>query len=1364
MNKNLRAYALRQISGAPLRYAAIFTMLLLSAFFFVGLISIGPTMEKTLVDYTAATDMADITITHPMGLSKEDLRVAAETPGVIRATRAAQIPLQTTNRRDVIMLEGLADFPKLDLIRGHLPRKRGEMVLEAKMADRYPLGSRIHFSDGDGQTPQSPDTASYTVVGYVNSPEHLQDAFSQISVPMGDGLVDAFGWILPSHFKDTDVQIIRLFFAPGTDLPAAKKDLQLRFARRARDRQDNLLRQAREGLAAGDRSLEGEYARLNQGPAALSQQDQQLTANQVTLDEMQASFLMKESQGRNDLRNQDAAMTAREAELQEGMRQLTQGLAAYDKARADLSQKDRVLQDGRRQLATSARTLREKGRALDTQAALLTDRSRALDGALDKWEKGRRQLLDGKNALAEKGRSLQDGENRLNAGRRELAAETARLEEGRRQLAAAQRELDHQRSSLAPAEQQLQTLQEQANQFQKGLTQLQAAHTAEAARIFEKAAADLAPLKAQKAQLIAGIDLLKGKLADLEADPSPDPFERVVLTTQLKAKESALSKVQAEITTVKATSDRDLAALDTEFAGRQQGLESQLTPLTNGIQALDEKIRQARTALQTGQARLNAKQEDLLNGEQKLARGRDQLAAEGRRLAAGRLAFSAAQVALAAKESLLYAQKDPLDRAARDLARGKSALQAGKAALSQADDHLTQERAKLDDGDRQLSQAAISLSQKGEALANTRANLLAADRQLAAGQLQLAVKSQQAKVDLNQGRQALTQQSLQLADGRTAFDAFRAASLTDMLRGDASLQKARADLIDSELATRRLSMPAYTVETRLENNDYNVYYNYATGIRLMARIFPVFFYLIALLITLSTMVRMIDEARGQIGTLKALGYDNRQITSVYVLYGVAAAVPAAFFGALGGALILVPQIWRTYGSSFIFTEPHMAVSPVAIALAFVLNLSCTALAAYWATRRILSDNAASLLRPKAPAVGNRILLERWQGLWRRLGFQQKMTIRNLFRYKKRGLLTIIGVTGCTALLTMGFGLHHAVSNIFPMQFDELSHYDLLVTYDANALEGDRTRYENDLTDSAGDRLKMRNRLRVDQGNLVTDKGIKIALAVMVPENTSSFTRQVTLRDRHSHRPLDLRQGAILTEQTARHMKIGVGDDLVYEDAYGITRKVPITALCENYVGNTLFMDQSTYAHLRGYRPQMNADMLTFSASTDEGALVRQLLKNDIVLATSRTADTTAGMDTLLDSLGVMIFIIVAVSMSLALVVLYNLTNINVEERMRELSTIKVLGFYAGEVTAYIYRETGFLTALGILIGLPLGKFMHFKIITVLAPAHVMMDPKILVLTYLLAVVFTIIVSLLVMLLMHRKLRKVDMIEALKGVE
>lgn len=1361
MNKNLRAYALRQISGAPLRYAAIFTMLLLSAFVFVGLISIGPTMEKTLVDYTAATDMADITITHPMGLSKEDVRVAAETPGVIRATRAAQIPLQTTNRHDVIMLEGLADFPKLDLIRGHLPRERGEMVLEAKMADRYPLGSRIHLSDGDGQPPQSPDTASYTVVGYVNSPEHLQDAFSQISVPMGDGLVDAFGWILPSHFKDTDVQIIRLFFAPGTDLPAAKKDLQLRFARRARDRQGNLLRQAREGLAAGDRSLEGEYARLNQGQAALGQQDRQLTANQVTLDEMQASFLMKESQGRNDLRNQDAAMTAAEAELQEGMRQLTQGLAAYDKARADLSQKDRALQDGRRQLAASARTLREKGRALDTQTALLADRSRALDGALDKWETGRRQLLDGKNALAEKGRSLQDGENRLNAGRRELAAETARLEEGRRQLAAAQRELDRQRSSLAPAEQKLQTLQKQADQVGTGLAQLQAAHAAEAARISKEASTKLAPLEAQKAQLIADIDLLK---SELSADPPPDPVKRASLIAQLNIRKSELSKVQAEIASIEANYAQALAALDAKFAGRQQDLKNQLTPLTNGIQALDEKIRQARTALQTGQARLNAKQEDLLNGEQKLARGRDQLAAEGRRLAAGRLAFSAAQVALAAKESLLYAQKDPLDRAARDLARGKSALQAGKAALSQADNQLTQERAKLDDGDRQLSQAAISLSQKGEALANTRANLLAADRQLAAGQLQLAVKSQQAKVDLSQGRQALTQQSLQLADGRTAFDAFRAASLADMLRGDASLQKARADLIDSELATRRLSLPAYTVETRLENNDYNVYYNYATGIRLMARIFPVFFYLIALLITLSTMVRMIDEARGQIGTLKALGYDNRQITSVYVLYGVAAAVPAAFFGALGGALILVPQIWRTYGSSFIFTEPHMAVSPVAIALAFVLNLSCTALAAYWATRRILSDNAASLLRPKAPAVGNRILLERWQGLWRRLGFQQKMTIRNLFRYKKRGLLTIIGVAGCTALLTMGFGLHHAVSNIFPMQFDELSHYDLLVTYDANALEADRTRYENDLTDSAGDRLKLRNRLRVDQGNLVTDKGIKIALAVMVPENTNSFTRQVTLRDRHTHRPLDLRQGAILTEQTARHMKIGVGDDLVYEDAYGITRKVPITALCENYVGNTLFMDQSTYAHLRGYLPKANADMLTFSAGTDEGAIVRQLLKNDIVLATSRTSDTTAGMDTLLDSLGVMIFIIVAVSMSLALVVLYNLTNINVEERMRELSTIKVLGFYAGEVTAYIYRETGFLTALGILIGLPLGKFMHFKIITVLAPAHVMMDPKILVLTYLLAVVFTIIVSLLVMLLMHRKLRKVDMVEALKGVE
>lgn len=266
-------------------------------------------------------------------------------------------------------------------------------------------------------------------------------------------------------------------------------------------------------------------------------------------------------------------------------------------------------------------------------------------------------------------------------------------------------------AALAPAEQKLQTLQEQANQVGTGLAQLQATHAAEAARISEEAAADLAPLEAQKAQLTADIDLLKRELAELEADPSPDPVKRPLLTAQLKAKESALSKVQAEIASIEATRDQDLAALGAKFAGRQQTLESQLTDLTNGIQALDETIRQARTTLQSGQTRLNAKQKDLVNGERELARGREQLAAEGRRLTAGRLAFSAAQVALAAKESLLYAQKDPLDRAARDLARGKSALQAGKAALSQADNHLTQERAKLDDGDR-CPQAAISLSQR----------------------------------------------------------------------------------------------------------------------------------------------------------------------------------------------------------------------------------------------------------------------------------------------------------------------------------------------------------------------------------------------------------------------------------------------------------------------------------------------------------------------------------------------------------------------------------------------------------------------------------------------------------------------------
>ncbi|MFP5527251.1 FtsX-like permease family protein [Peptococcus simiae] len=1364
MNKYLRAYALRQISGAPLRYLAIFTMLLLSAFVFIGLVSIGPTMEKTLVDYAEESRMADMTITHPLGLSPEDIRLVAASPGIEDMTTASQVAIESKPQKDVLILEGLADFPIPEVVAGRLPAGPHEIAIENKLAASYPLGSQVSVQDADQNPPAQVDTDTFTVVGHVNSPEHLQHTFSQKRVPLGDGTVDAFAWIEEDHFAGQDRQIIRLFYRPGTDLEEAKKDLQQRLARRASSRQEDLLRQAQQGLAQGDQTLVDEYHRLTAGPSRLYEQDKELAGQALALQQGPPTLLAEEAQGRGTLRSQEMALADRAIALRQGEAQLALGLKKYDRARQDLAEKEADLARGQAEVKTGWTDLREKQASFNRQKAYLARQDADLQEAEASLAAANQQVAAGKRALAREEARLNEGQAQWQAGNRRLTAEQARLAEGRLALGRAQEDLDQKAQQLAPAKEKLQQLRQKASQVQEGLAQLAASQKAEEEKIRSQAANRLAPLQQKEATLQADVQRLTLERQIILATEPDAHLKLAAITAQLNAKKKELIAVREDMAQVEAERDQSLAALDQGYATRRQGLEGQAKALANGQATLERQIQPAQAALAEGQAKINAQKASLLAGESQLQQARKKLASEKEKLTSGQLEVAAARISLAAKEGLLKLQKAPLEKARQAVDKGQAALQAGATSLAQDENRLQQSQARLTAGQEALNKGAMTLRDKGQVLAQNQASLVQARQQLAAGRLQLDSARARldrsltgAKTDLTRNRQAFSQ-------GLSAYEAFRAASLADIRLGDRALQKAAEDWLDSQLATGRLTMPAYQVQTRMDNADYNIYYNYATGIRLMARIFPVFFYLIALLITLSSMVRMIDEARGQIGTLKALGYANRQITAVYVLYGVAAALPAAFLGTLGGALILVPQIWRTYGSSFIFTEPQMAISPWAIGLAFLLNLSCTALAAYLASNRILQENAASLLRPKAPAIGNRILLEDWQGLWRRLGFQQKMTIRNLFRYKKRGVLTIIGVAGCTALLTMGFGLHHAVANIFPMQFDQLSHYDLLVTYDSNASGKDKAAYQEDLREATWGRLTDRQALRIDEGHMTTDKGINITLTVMVPADPQAFTDRVILRDRRTGQPLDLADGAILTEQTARHMNIGVGDDLVYTDAFGIERRVPITALCEAYVGNTLYMDPANYSQIRGYPPQVNADMVSLKAGIDDRSIVRDILKNDIVLATSRTSDTTANMNQLLDSLGVMIIIIVSVSMSLALVVLYNLTNINVEERMRELSTIKVLGFYPEEVTAYIYRETGFLTLLGILIGLPLGKAMHFNIITVLAPADVMMDPQILPTTFLLASLFTILVSLLVMVLMHQKLRKVDMVEALKGVE
>ena len=573
------------------------------------------------------------------------------------------------------------------------------------------------------------------------------------------------------------------------------------------------------------------------------------------------------------------------------------------------------------------------------------------------------------------------------------------------------------------------------------------------------------------------------------------------------------------------------------------------------------------------------------------------------------------------------------------------------------------------------------------------------------------------------------------------------------------LQDNKKQLEVSKRAFEETNYPRFNVENIRGLVHYAQFIDSAGSLSFLANVFSIFLFSVSILVSLTTLTRMVDENRTSIGTLKALGYSNKEIFKKYYIYGGVSTVIGTILGIIAGYLVIVPIIYNSYSRFFTLKEPYIVYNLHIIALAFLISILCILLAAFIPLRKNLKERSAYLLRPKAPSSGSRIFLENVSFIWKRLSFLRKVTFRNIFRYKVRMFMTIFGVMGCLTLMFIGFAIRFGVIDISNEQFKIINKIDVLATYNPYAEKEDIDKISKEI----GSNSNVENFTKVNVQKATVEKNNEVLdTAQLVTLDRNNYKDYITLMDNRSNIELP-KDSIVINEKLAYLYNLSVGDNfkvIINEKEYTLK----IGAINKNYFGNILYMDREYFSKVFDKTYSDNSFIIKMNNSDEVEKMASKLQDNPYVANVSDNSKIQENLDNFISGLDIIVVVMVLCSLALALVVLYNLINVNVSERQRELSTIKVLGFYPREVTIYVFREIFYLSIIGIVIGNYIAYRLYLKIILELASRTMMFSSRVPIAVYALSTGVTLVIIIFVMAIMHRRLKKVNMVESLKAIE
>lgn len=966
-----------------------------------------------------------------------------------------------------------------------------------------------------------------------------------------------------------------------------------------------------------------------------------------------------------------------------------------------------------------------------------------VDEATEKLDDAQKELDDAK---AEADKELGDAQKELNDARRKLDDGWKEYDDGKQELADSRTKLDDAKAELEDGEQEyadgVKKYDQAVRDYEKGQKDY-----ANGVKDYEKGAQQLADgadeLEAGKEKLDEGqkqLDALGNTVAGaLQNDPNYAGVTGGTIIDELgRGDENTAAATDAAL-------DKMRAQLEGGIAQAQQGLAK----IDAGIEQCDEGLAKIDAAL----AELSAlpDSEEVAAKRAALERQRADTAAQRSALVQQRGEVSAQlselQSQLAALSTVssgsIAANKQQLDQGRADYESGKQQLSAGYRDLRDGKKELDKAKKELDEAPQKLADARKELADARKELDDGWKEYYDGEEKYADGEKELA----DAYRELTDGEKDYREGLREYEDGKAEAD----EKIADAEEKIADARRKVADIESCE----------WYLFSRSYNPGYTGYGQDAERMANLASVFPVIFFLVAALVCLTTMTRMVEEQRVQIGSLKAMGYSGLAISRKYLLYGLLPSLTGGMFGLVIGYILFPKMIFTAYQIMYQMPNIELRAYGGISAYSLLAAVACTTLATLWACLATLRETPASLMRPRTPKAGKRVFLEYIKPLWRKMSFTHKVTARNLFRYQKRFWMTVIGIGGCTALIIAGFGMRSSLLFTMSRQYDDLFHYSAQVTLSSNVLPEERQAVEDFL---AGDSRVVNDVPCTASSATVITSSYSTTAYVEVME-ADEIGKVIDLLDYKTGEPITMEDtGVYIDQKLSELLKVSVGDTFFLDgDARG---DVTVAGIYEHYTGHFIYMTPSYYEQTLHADSEPNAYLMNFTSDDTDtcNAIFEKLLSMNGVVTTSRMRDTQDTYMHSMERVDFVVVIIILAAAALAMVVLFNLSNINITERQRELATIKLLGFYDKEVSAYVYRENIVLTVFGILMGCFMGHWLHIYLVRSTEIDLMMFGRQTAPSAYVYAAILTMLFSVLVNVLAHFKMKKIDMVESLKSAE
>ena len=1355
--KALRKEFWMEIRKSKSRFISILLIVALGVAFFSGIQASSPDMRYSGDAYYDESSLMDIKVVGTMGLTSDDVSSIESIDGIESAEGAwsTDVMCGEGQKQKVLHIESINDtVNKLDVQEGRLPEKSGEIFLDSTFAssNEYKVGDKVALRE-EGDSPVLV-TTEYTVVGTGRSPLYI--SFNRGNTTLGTGEVNGFGYVLPEDF-DQEIYTQIYVTVHGAKGLTSYTDGYENLIAKIKDRVENIADdrcQIRLAAVKADAQEEINDAqkKLDDGK---KEADEKLADAKEELDKGEKDL----EDGRKEYEDGKSQLEDAKTELADGKKQLEDAKTELADGKNQLEDAKAQLADGKSQLESAKNQLSSSKSQLDTARSQLDDGWSQVNAAKAQLADGQAQLDSAQKQVTSGLAELEENQKTLDENKAKLADGKAQIEAGEQQLEAAkqtlttkQSELDQSKAEIIAGQQQIESTRTQLNaqkqQITDGLSQVSAGEAQ-----LQDGISALESAKAQLTELQSQLEIVRASYNAALENPDASQEEIDILAAQV----SALEEQEAAVSQQIQASEAQIESQRQQLAATRSELESGLAAVEDGLSQLSQK----ESELNAGREQITAGQAEIDAGWIQIQEQENTLAASKAEIEAGEQELEKGQKQLkAAKKKLNKAQKE-IDSNAETLAAGQAELDANVANLNDSEAQYASGLEQYNSGARQIAENEAKLTSGEQEIAENEAKLADGEKEIADNEKKLAdgekeitdneKKLQDAVKDLKKGEK-------DLADGKKEYEDAKKDAEDEIAENQQKLDDAKKELED-------LEMPEWMVTDREELPEYTDYGDNADRLRNIGQVFPVIFFLVAALISLTTMTRMVEEQRTQIGTLKALGYKKSAIAAKYICYAFFATLLGSVLGMLIGEKIIPYIIITAYGIMYHNVANTISIDyqPGFALIASTASVVCTVGATLFASGKELQETPASLMRPPAPKEGKRVLLERLTFIWKHLSFSWKSTIRNLFRYKKRLIMTVFGIAGSMGLMLVGFGIQDSISDIAAIQYRELQHYDGMVIEDSDATEEEHA----ELFEYMKENEQIAHCNRVQMTKISAPKGSSnISIYLFVPESLSEFARDVTLKNRITGETYELTdEGAAISEKTASLLGLKVGDMIPLKKG-DKEYKVRVAVITENYMSHYLYMTPRVYEQTFGEMPEYENIVFTMQEDCKDDLEMAgtRILANPGALSISYTSSLASQVDRMLSTLDAVILVLIVSAGMLAFVVLYNLNNINITERQRELATLKVLGFYDGEVSQYVLRENVILTVLGIMFGAVFGILIHRYVITTVEVDAVMFGRNIKPLSFLYSGILTSIFSIVVNGVMHFKLKTIDMVESLKSVE